>query len=50
MKIVLPWPAKKTTTVNCDANVDATSGVVYGSDGDQFVALVLKAGSYHPPP
>jgi len=40
MSVVLPWK-----TVNCVANVDAGSGVVYGSDGDQFVTLVLKARS-----
>jgi hypothetical protein len=40
MKIVLPWK-----TVDCVANVDAASGVVYGSQGDQFVTLVLKASS-----
>lgn len=44
MKIVLHW-----TTVNCTANVDATSGVVYGSDGKQFVTLVLLAAVQGPP-
>jgi hypothetical protein len=37
MKIVLP-----SKTVICVANVDAASGVVYGSQGTQFVTLVLK--------
>lgn len=39
MKIVLP-----KRTVDSDANVDAASGVVYGSQGTQFVTLVLKIG------
>ncbi len=26
--------------------LDAASGVVYGSQGTQFVTLVLKAGTY----
>ena len=40
MTIVLP-----AKTVNCVANVDAASGVVYGSQGTQFVTLVLKVGA-----
>jgi hypothetical protein len=30
---------------NCDAKVDAASQVVYGSQGAQFVTLVLKPGT-----
>jgi hypothetical protein len=49
MNIVLPW-----TTVDCVPNVDATtSNVVYGSQGNQFVTLVMKASSKQeviPPP
>ena len=41
MKIVLPW----MPGFNCDAKVDAASGVVYGSQKAQFVTLVLKAGT-----
>jgi hypothetical protein len=40
MEIVLPWK-----TIDCTANVDAASNVVYGSQGDQFVTLVLKASN-----
>jgi hypothetical protein len=40
MKIVLPWSTP--ITVDCVPEVDATSGVVYGSQGNQFVTLVLK--------
>jgi hypothetical protein len=40
MTIVLP-----KRTVNCVANIDTASGVVYGSEGTQFVTLVLNPGS-----
>ena|SRR6266481_3794602 len=42
MKIALPWKSG----FSCAANVDAASGVVYGSQGTQFVTLVLKATTY----
>lgn len=45
MKIVLPW-----VTVDCVPNVDATSQVVYGSQADQFVTLVLNANQEVNPP
>ena len=31
-------------TVNSNANIDAMSGVAYGSEGVQFVTLVMKVG------
>jgi hypothetical protein len=40
-RMIIVLPAR---TVNSAANVDAASGVVYGSQGVQFVTLVLKVG------
>ena len=46
MSIALPWKSG----FSCTANVDATSNVVYGSHGNQFVTLVLNAGTALKPP